>query len=241
MSDRFQHTRWTLVMRSRGIDGDAKKALSDLCEMYYQPVVVFLRLEGRSEDVARDLAHDFFAHLLQGQAIDGVSQDRGKFRSFLLGVLKKFALGQKDHARAAKRGGDCQHQSLQDNAVFTSETESHAGLQIRDTRILGPDAAFDRQWALVLLTQVLTRQEKEMQEENKGSHFTLMKPWLTGECQHSSQAELAHQLNMSVDAGSIEAAIAMEDRNQVLCSRSEDFNEGIRAFLEKRKPVYVRR
>ena len=48
-------------------------------------------------------------------------------------------------------------------------------------------------------------------------------------------------LNMSVDAGSIEAVIAMEDRNQVLCSRSEDFNEGIRAFLEKRKPVYIRR
>ncbi len=48
-------------------------------------------------------------------------------------------------------------------------------------------------------------------------------------------------LNMSVDAPSIESAIAMEDRNQVLCSRSEDFNEGIRAFLEKRKPVYIRR
>ena len=40
---------------------------------------------------------------------------------------------------------------------------------------------------------------------------------------------------------SIEAVIAMEDRNQVLCSRSEEFNEGIRAFLEKRKPVYIRR
>lgn len=45
-------------------------------------------------------------------------------------------------------------------------------------------------------------------------------------------------LNFSVDAGSLEAAIAMEDRNQVLCSRSADFNEGIRAFLEKRRPVY---
>ncbi len=27
----------------------------------------------------------------------------------------------------------------------------------------------------------------------------------------------------------------------LLCSRSEDFGEGIRAFLEKRKPVYIRR
>jgi len=48
-------------------------------------------------------------------------------------------------------------------------------------------------------------------------------------------------LNMSVDASSLEAAIAMEDRNQVLCSRSDDFNEGITAFLEKRKPVYTNR
>jgi enoyl-CoA hydratase/carnithine racemase len=46
---------------------------------------------------------------------------------------------------------------------------------------------------------------------------------------------------LSVDAGSIEAVITMEDRNQVLCSRPDDFNEGIRAFLEKRKPVYIRR
>jgi len=48
-------------------------------------------------------------------------------------------------------------------------------------------------------------------------------------------------LNMSVDAASLEAVIAMEDRNQVLCSRSDDFNEGITAFLEKRKPVYTNR
>jgi enoyl-CoA hydratase/carnithine racemase len=48
-------------------------------------------------------------------------------------------------------------------------------------------------------------------------------------------------LNMAVDAGSIEQVIAMEDRNQVLCSRSEEFSEGIRAFMEKRKPVYVTR
>jgi len=48
-------------------------------------------------------------------------------------------------------------------------------------------------------------------------------------------------LNMAVDAGSLEAVIAMEDRNQVLRSRSEDFSEGIKAFLEKRKPVYTKR
>lgn len=41
-------------------------------------------------------------------------------------------------------------------------------------------------------------------------------------------------LNMSVDAGSLEAAIAMEDRNQILASQSGDFRERVAAFLEKR-------
>lgn len=45
-------------------------------------------------------------------------------------------------------------------------------------------------------------------------------------------------LNMSVDAGSLEAAVAMEDRNQILCAQTADFAEGISAFLAKRPPQY---
>jgi len=45
-------------------------------------------------------------------------------------------------------------------------------------------------------------------------------------------------LNHAIDAQSLEAAIAMEDRNQILCVQGEDFGEGVRAFLEKREPRY---
>ena len=45
-------------------------------------------------------------------------------------------------------------------------------------------------------------------------------------------------LNFTIDAPSLEAAIAIEDRNQVLCTQTPDFDEGVRAFLEKRDPVY---
>ena len=45
-------------------------------------------------------------------------------------------------------------------------------------------------------------------------------------------------LNMSIDAGSLEPAMAIENRNQVMCSSSADFQEGLQAFIEKRKPVY---
>ena len=46
-------------------------------------------------------------------------------------------------------------------------------------------------------------------------------------------------LNHAVDAGSLEAAIAIEDRNQILCVQSPNFVEGVAAFLEKREPKYV--
>ena len=45
-------------------------------------------------------------------------------------------------------------------------------------------------------------------------------------------------LGHAIDAGSMEAVIAMEDRNQMLCVQGEDFSEGVRAFLEKRAPRY---
>jgi enoyl-CoA hydratase/carnithine racemase len=48
-------------------------------------------------------------------------------------------------------------------------------------------------------------------------------------------------LNHAIDAQGLEAAIAMEDRNQILASSDGDFGEGVAAFLEKRKPVYAKR
>jgi enoyl-CoA hydratase/carnithine racemase len=48
-------------------------------------------------------------------------------------------------------------------------------------------------------------------------------------------------LNLAIDAAGLEAAMAIENRNQLMCSRTEDFREGMQAFLEKRDPVYTGR
>lgn len=46
-------------------------------------------------------------------------------------------------------------------------------------------------------------------------------------------------LNATVDAPSLEVAIAMENRNQILCGANGDIKEGMEAFLEKRRPAYA--
>ncbi|MBV1906410.1 MAG: enoyl-CoA hydratase/isomerase family protein [Pseudomonadales bacterium] len=46
-------------------------------------------------------------------------------------------------------------------------------------------------------------------------------------------------LNIAIDSGGLEAAMAIENRNQLMCARSNDAKEGMRAFIEKRAPNYT--
>lgn len=45
-------------------------------------------------------------------------------------------------------------------------------------------------------------------------------------------------LALAIDAPSLEAAMAIENRNQLMTSKSPNFAEGLAAFLEKRAPAY---
>lgn len=46
-------------------------------------------------------------------------------------------------------------------------------------------------------------------------------------------------LNISIDASGLEATMAIENRNQLMCSRTKDAKEGMTAFLEKRVANYT--
>lgn len=90
------------------------------------------------------------------------------------------------------------------------------------------DAA--RSERLGLVSRVVADDELESAAEQLAAEMLRNTPVglrLTKEC-----------LNASLDAGSLESVIAMEDRNQILCSTTGDFREGVRAFLEKREPRY---
>jgi enoyl-CoA hydratase/carnithine racemase len=46
-------------------------------------------------------------------------------------------------------------------------------------------------------------------------------------------------LNMAVDASSLESVLVLEDRQQVLLGQTGDHREAVRAFAEKRRPVFT--
>lgn len=45
-------------------------------------------------------------------------------------------------------------------------------------------------------------------------------------------------LNVNIDAAGLDAAIALEDRQQILCGQTEDVKEAVKAFVQKRAPNY---
>ena len=191
----FAATRWTLVARASGGDASAQAALSELCAAYYAPVNAFLRAEGRTEDAARDLAHDFFARLLAGGSLGGADAARGRFRSYLLGALKHFLADHRAHANREKRGGGIAPEPL--------ETATSAGLTLPAAR--DDDRIFDRQWALTLIARALEIVGGELRDAGKSAHFEALKPWLTGESAALSQSGTARQLGMN--EGAVKVAI----------------------------------
>ena len=198
-SGTFVTTQWTRVLEARGDSPEAKAALGDLCAAYYAPVFAFIRRNARDEDAARDLTQEFFARLLSRKGLDSVEQGKGRFRSYLLGAAKHFLADARDQANAAKRGSGHAHESIDPG------TDTSPGLQLPDERALSPEEEFDRKWALTLLDRALIVLAEEHRADGKSEQFDALKPWLTGDTDNLSQAEVARALGMN--EGAVKVAI----------------------------------
>src|SRR5215831_15643927 len=116
----FTSTRWTIVYQaanSKAPSQAALSALSELCQIYWRPVYVFLRRQGMAQHDAQDLTQGFFAELIETRAYARADPAKGRFRSFLLGTLKHFLAHARDRDRAQKRGGGMAPVELDETAI----------------------------------------------------------------------------------------------------------------------------
>jgi RNA polymerase sigma-70 factor (ECF subfamily) len=195
----FAATRWTLILSAaRGSHTPlAAAALAELCRTYWYPLYAFLRRRGHDTHEAEDLTQAFFAHLLARQFLADVDREKGKFRSFLLASLKNFLADQRDRAQAQKRGGGRSSIPLDGLAA-----ESRYNLE--PAHDLTPEKMYEKQWALSLLEQVLSRLQEEMAADGKAALFDALQCVLTGG-QTSTYAAIAEKLKMSEGAVKVAA------------------------------------
>ena len=167
----FVSTRWTMVLKagdSAATSAQALSALSELCQIYWRPLYVFLRKKGYGREDAQDLTQGFFAHLIENRGYAHADRERGRFRAFLLTALKHFIADARDRQHALKRGGGMILEKLDD------KTEA----QIARAAKWQADEVYDREWAASLVRQALHRLAKESALAGKGELFGYLVPYL---------------------------------------------------------------
>ena len=187
----FKTTHWSAVLDARGNDtAQAEAALAKLCQTYWFPIYSYIRQLGKSPEDAQDLTQDFFARLLEKEYLKAVQPERGKFRSFVLMVLKRFLANEHDRANRQKRGGGQEMLSLS-----VKDTEAWYQRELVDDWT--PEKAYDRRWATTVLEQVNSRLAAEMAASGKATVLEELKDFLTGEKSERSYEEVARRLEMT--------------------------------------------
>lgn len=194
----FPPTRWSMVLATRN-GGDAQKgrrALEDLCRLYWQPIYGFARRRGHSPADAEDLAQGFFARLLDEDLFAKADANAGKLRSFLLGAFQRHQREEWRKAAAAKRGGG-------QATISIDSDESEAAFQAEDASVLSPEVAYEKQCALALLADAMSRLATEQAAAGRAKAFELLRPLLSPEGdtdEAQSHQRIATALGQTVEA-----------------------------------------
>lgn len=187
----FATTHWSLIVAA----GDAthpaaREALESLCQGYWQPLYEYARRRGHSAGDAADLTQGFFAILLEKDYLQSASQDRGRFRAFLLTAFKRYLLNELDKARSLKRGAAVQTFSM---SISTDDSE----IPMEPTDETTAEKIFERRWAITLLDRVLHMLAEEMRQKDRHRLFELCRNCLIGLQTDDSYASIAAQCSMT--------------------------------------------
>lgn len=195
VSGLFATTHWSLVqVAAQGDDTpETSAALEKLCQAYWYPVYAHVRRRGYSAEDARDLTQEFFLRLLRSHIIDAADPNRGRFRSFLLGVLKRFLADARDIAHAQKRGGGAR-------PISWEQDVAEAKLAREPAEDRSPDQLYDRRWAMTVLEHAAGRLHSEYAATGRLAHYESLKPYVTAERDAPSYAETAVKLHTTESA-----------------------------------------
>lgn len=169
-------------------------ALEELCNLYWKPVYLFIRGRGHGTTEAEDFTQEFFFRLLNGHYLKSVEgPEKGRLRSFLSVVLKRFLADQYDRANAKKRGGGWKPIPID---CAAAETEfANANLSEESPALL-----FDRQWAIELLAQAVENLKLDYASAGQSEMFETLKSTISPHLDQSSYDEFASKLGLTPGA-----------------------------------------
>jgi len=196
----FATTHWSLVSRAKSDEASqtlARRALEELCRLYWFPLYAFVRGRGYSAVDAQDLTQSFFARIIETGGFQSADREKGRLRSYLLGAMKHFLANEWHRTKAQKRGGQVR--------FIEWDALDPEGRYARTSKGWDkPEQLFDCEWAMGIVTRSLQALRDEMSEIGKGDRFDLLKGYLTG-ADELPREEIAARLDIS--EGAVKVAI----------------------------------
>ncbi len=162
----FPTTHWSLILAGRNDTPARQELLGSLIETYWRPVYVYVRAKGLNADDASDTVQGLFAQLLERDFVRRLDPARGRLRHYLKASADHYVINRHERDAAARRGGGLRP------VPFDTELIERT----LDTRELGPDRAYEREWALGLMERALLRLRSEFESgRRRGDAATLLR------------------------------------------------------------------
>jgi RNA polymerase sigma-70 factor (ECF subfamily) len=174
----FRTTCWHVVLSSVDATDDATayQALSQLCGIYWRPVLAYITHKGHSGADAEDLTQDFFAYILSGNFLKHAHPERGRFRALLCIALEHFLHDINDRQNAIKRGGNRRIAAWSD---WMKKAPSQFCLPATCLEHLPPDKVYDLRWAATIAERALRRLREECEKRGRARVFDTLVEYLT--------------------------------------------------------------
>lgn len=190
-NEQFLTTRWSLVAAAGSKSSpDAQRALEALCETYWYPLYAFVRRQGKQAAEAQDLTQAFFTRLLEKDYLQAADQEKGRFRTFLLTVFRRFLANQHQRDGALRRGGGRPVLSLDFD-------DGERRLQLEPSHDWTAERDYERRWALTLLDEVLAKLEQDYAAQGNAELFNRLKIFLTVGDAEETYREIGRALGLS--------------------------------------------
>jgi len=211
----FPTTAWSLIDKA-GSPGGANQlaATNRFISSYWRPVYYWLRAKGKSHHDAADLTQSFFAALLERNWIQSADPQRGRFRNFLLTVLKRF-LSDRSPARLPNQA------AFEQRIVNVASLVTEADRQFEPATEETPDKVFMRQWAGAVIATVMARLRGWCDEQGRPDWYLMFEAthWPQPGRKRIAQRKTAEHFSVTRDQ--VRYALEQTQEKFVLLMREE--------------------
>ena len=192
-------THWSVVkdFSLKSEPDRAKAALTQLCRDYWPPLYWFIRRRGYNHADAQDLTQGFFTYLFEQESFPAADPSKGRFRTFLLLLLKRYLSATRKYESRQKRGGG-------KPVIYLDSEEAELLDQLQDKALvigspLDEERIFEQNWAAALVQRAMHALESEYSDNEKARVLSELRPFLTGGTGLPTHEMVAARLGVSME------------------------------------------